>query len=281
MPASPVSDLDLATAIADLPPVSVVLQRLITVLNDPNSDLDDISRLVKAETALAAQVLRLANSAYYAAPTPVGSINEAVQRLGSAEVFRLVSALGSRQLFQQSLVAYGISGEELWEHTLAVAVAAETLAFYSRVDRSTVYVAGILHPVGMLALDRIASRRQPPARRGVVPVLDWEQITFGNDNAAIAARVLRAWRFPENLAGIVAGRYRTEAAGDERAAASVLHLASCIAEKLDAGIEAEKGLFPSLPDRIAAAGLPWEEFSETVIEARENLDRTRALLRLA
>jgi HD-like signal output (HDOD) protein len=135
--------------------------------------------------------------------------------------------------------------------------------------------------VGLLALDRVAGLRQPPPRRGEVPVLDWEQINFGSTNAAVASRVLRSWKFPESLAAIVSGRYSPEAAGDQRSAASVLHLASCIAERLGAGIEAEKGLFPSLPERIAAAGLPWEEFSETIIEAAENLNRTRALLRLA
>ena len=50
---------ELVAALAELPPVSSVLHRLLDVLDDPDSDLDDITRLIRAETALSAQVLRL------------------------------------------------------------------------------------------------------------------------------------------------------------------------------------------------------------------------------
>ena len=277
----PLTEAELAAAIADVPPVSAVLQRTLVVLSDPHSDLDDIARLVRAETVLAAQVLRLANSTFFALSTPVGSIDEAIQRLGFAEVHRIVCALGSRQLFQRSLIQINLDATALWHHTLAVAVSAETIATYTRGDRSRAYLAGILHPVGLVALDRAAQLRKVPPRSADESLPDWENAHFAADNAAIAARVLRHWKFPDTIAAIVSGRYLPGAAGDHVGPASVLHVASILAEKLGAGLDGEKGLFLPAADRIAASGLHWEEFGDAEVDAAQSLQRTRAMLSLA
>lgn len=278
---TPLSETELAAAIAELPPVSSVLQRILTVLRDPHSDLDDIARLVRAETALAAQVVRLANSAHFGLSQPVASVDEAIQQLGFAEINRLVCALGSRQLFLRPLRVYEVSAEALWQHTLAVAVCAEVVAGYTKADRSTAYLAGILHPVGLVALDRVASSRVATPRPLGTPLPDWEYAQFGADNAAVASRVLRTWKFPEAVLAAVAGRYVPGAAADQIAAASVLHVACCLAERLGSGLAPEKGLFPASADRIAAAGLHWDDFSDAELEATQQLERTRALLNLA
>lgn len=278
---TPLAETELTAAIAELPPVSSVLQRTLVVLSDPQSDLDDIARLVRAETVLAAQVLRLANSALFALPTPVASIEEAIQRLGFAEVHRLVCALGSRQLFLRAITHVGFDAATLWEHTLAVAVSAETLARLTRADRSVAYLAGILHPVGIVALDRAAQARHLPPRPAEESLGDWEQRHFATDNAAVAARVLRLWKFPNSLAAVVAGRYLPGAAGEQFASASLLHAASILAEKLGAGLPGENGLFLPSAERLTAAGIRWDDFGDAEIEAAQNLQRTRALLSLA
>jgi len=277
----PVNDAELNAAIADLPAVSAVMQRILAVLADPHSDLTDIGRLIRSETALSAQVVRMANSAFYGLPEPVGSIEEAIQRLGFSEVNRLVGTLSSLQLFQRPFAKIGLTPDGLWQHALAVAVSAETVSGYIRIDRGMAYLAGILHPVGLLALDRIAATRQLSARGADEKLLDWEQRHFGCDNAVVAARVLRAWKFPDTLAATVAGRYVPAASGDQIRAASMLHIASCLAEKLGAGLAPEKGIFLPVADRIAAAGLQLDEFGEAEIEAGQNLQRTRAMLKLA
>jgi HD-like signal output (HDOD) protein len=270
---APVSDDEIAAAVACLPPVSAVMQRILTILGDPDAQLEDIARLVRAETALAAQVLRMANSAYFGLPTPAATIDEAIQRLGIAEINRLVTMLSSRQLFLQPLKAHGISADELWEHTLVVAVCAETLALYAESDRNAAHLAGVLHPVGMLALEHVARSRRTPPRPAHELILPWERACFGTDNAAVAAHVLRQWGFPESLAAVVAGRYEIpDQASAARAGASLLHLASLLAEKMGGALAGERGQFRMSPEKLSAAAIPWDA---------QNLERTRALLRIS
>jgi HD-like signal output (HDOD) protein len=277
----PPTDAETARAVADLPPVSTVLQRILAVLRDAHSDLRDITKLVRAETSIAAQIMRLANSAFYAPPEPISSIDVAIQRLGFAEVSRLVSALASRQLFLRPLNRANLTAEKIWQHTLTVATCAEAIANHSRTDHGVAYLAGILHPVGILALDQVALARNVPARGAEQSLRDWEEAHFGTNNAAVAAVVLRHWKFPESLAATVAGRYFPVEAGANAPAAAVLHLASCVAERLDCGLPSEKSFFPPTQDRIEAAGLHWGDFGDLEIECGQMLQRTRTMLNLA
>ncbi len=277
----PLTDAEIQAGMSGLPAVSTVMRRILGVLADPRSDLSDIARLVRAETSLAAQVVRMANSVFYGLGQPVRSIEEAIQRLGFAEVNRLVLTLNGRQLFQGPLGHVGLSVESVWQNALAVAVCAETVAGYAQLDRGLAYLGGILHPVGLLVLDRVAAARQLPAREPGQTLAEWATAYFGDHHAAVSARVLQAWALPEALVGTVAGRYEPAAAGEQRRSASGLHLASCLAEHLGAGLASEQGRFQVSAATLAAAGLELDEFGEAEIAAGQGLQRTRALLQLA
>jgi HD-like signal output (HDOD) protein len=159
-------------------------------------------------------------------------------------------------------------------------VCAETLALYAETDRNFAHLAGVLHPVGMVALDRIATARKQPPRDAARSIQEWEAATFGIDNAAVAARVLRHWQFPEALSDTVAGRYDPESSGTVVASASLLYLASLLAEKIGEPLPGDRGRFRLQPARLAASGVPWDAFSEAEVEAAQHLERTRALLQV-
>src|SRR5690606_10123130 len=118
-------------------------------------------------------------------------------------------------------------------------------------------------------------------RRAEESIPNWEAKVFQTDNATVAARVLRQWKFPPELADVVAGRYDPTAVPDSaRRGASLLHVASLLAEKIHCGLDGERGCFAFSPDRLAAAGVPWDAMSEAEVEAAQNLERTRALLQI-
>ena len=276
-----VSDQELAAAVDKLPPVGAVMQRLLAVLQDVDSNNEDIAALVRVDTALATQVLRLANSAYFGLVERVATIEEGIQHIGVTQVQRLVTALGGRRLFERPLDHYVISAPLLWHHTLAVAVGSEVVASRIDADDSISYLAGILHAIGIVALDSVAAARGIAPRDPGVPLLDWERETFGIDNAAAAARVLHYWKFPEPLRRAVADRYEAPTAATARNPASVLHLACCLAERSAAGLAPESGLFRLGDEVLAAIDMSDEQFGGLETELRYQVSRTRALLRLA
>src|SRR5580658_2824436 len=95
-----------------LPSAPQILAELSELLEDTNSDIDDIGNLLRRDGVLAAAVLRMSNSVYYGSGG-VGSIEAAVNRVGFGEVHRLVGCAATGVLADRALTFYGIEAQPL------------------------------------------------------------------------------------------------------------------------------------------------------------------------
>ena len=73
-----------------LPAAPRIMAELCELLQDINTDLDQIALVIRGDPALAARVIRISNSVVYGGDWAVASIDEAVNRVGFEEVLRLV-----------------------------------------------------------------------------------------------------------------------------------------------------------------------------------------------
>lgn len=266
----------LSRAIDELPPVAPVIRRLLAVLDDPNSDLEDISKLIRADTALTANVLRLANSPLYAHSGHVSSIEDAVQQTGVLEVARVVTTLSAQQLFLNAMDNYKLSQGFLWKHTLAVAVAAEEMAERFLANAQAAYVSGLLHTVGMVTFEIAAKNQNLPVRKHTVPILDWEKATFGMENAELGGLVMKKWNLPAEIVHAVSTRHVPPTPKTINQLGGILYLASAMAVRATAGIPAESGLFPVSDDLLNSLRLTRDEFHELAHVANQKLSRLQA-----
>ena len=62
-----------------------VLSQAMRLLANPDSDLDDITKLIRSDAALTGDILRGANSAFYALGEKVPSLERAIQKIGFGE----------------------------------------------------------------------------------------------------------------------------------------------------------------------------------------------------
>ncbi len=276
----PVTDQELAAVVDQLPPVSSVMQRLLSVLRDPLSEVADISKLVRVDTALAAQILRLANSPFYGLTEQVASVDQAIQHVGVNEITRLISTISARQLFQKALTRYKIAPHLMWTHTLAVAVGGEVMAERLFGDVEIAYLTGMLHGIGFVALDGVATTRNLGPRRPDVPLLEWERDHFGSDNAAIAGRVLHHWNFPALIVEAVTARYQAPDNETIAQPAGLLYTASYFAERVPAGLPPEAGLFTAPTKALESGLVRAAEMRELEFAIRDKLSRLRSMLNL-
>ena len=98
---------------------------------------------------LAAQVLKLCNSAAMATREPCKTISQAVSRLGSKNLRNTLMEISARRLFESHDPKMAATVKALWEHSRAVAQLAQRVAVVSgAADPDTAYLAGLLHDVG-------------------------------------------------------------------------------------------------------------------------------------
>jgi HD-like signal output (HDOD) protein len=126
-----------------LPPAPVFLTRLMVLLNQPDTDTTKVVDLITYDPALTTNVVRRCNSAYYGFASPVDNVQEAVTRLGFWEIYRIVVMCSTSRMLSPAQKGYGMEANELWDHSIATALAAEQVAKDLHEDEATAFTAGL------------------------------------------------------------------------------------------------------------------------------------------
>ena len=150
-------DLKLITNnIVDLPTLPQVVTTLINAINDPYSDATIINNIVIHDPALAAKILKLVNSSFYALSNPVNSIQQAVVILGFKTIRSLAISASVFNLFTGSDFSY----EGFWKQSLASGLMLEALARQSPViEKDSAFITGLLHQIGKIILEQYATEQ--------------------------------------------------------------------------------------------------------------------------
>lgn len=188
-----VRDLD------SLPAQQAVAVRVLHVSGDPRSSANDLAAAVMADPAITAQVIRLANSAYYGLSGRVGSLPFAVTVIGFLSIRSVVAAFAAGALGGEVPVPEGF-----WERAAMSASASSLIARRVGAPQADAFSMGLLHELG----DFLLHRASPAAHTEVHAATEhwdcrrrsrFERALFGLDHGQALARCLEAWRFPEDF----------------------------------------------------------------------------------
>lgn len=184
-----------------LPPLPEVATRLMQLLqNEQTVDLATASALIANDPAIAASILRLANSASFGGLRAVEEIEQAVARLGLRQVSSLVAAIAHKGNFQGEPPVKQRLLHVLWDHAVAAGMIARRLAAQTGDDRAEAFLAGLLHDVGkLLVLESVEYLEQSsgePVTKVVVDEL------MGMLHTRLGHDVLVSWKLPQSIARV-------------------------------------------------------------------------------
>lgn len=193
---------ELAAGDVQLPSFPDIAARVQQVLEDPRATPTQIAKVLGADAALAARVLRIANSSVFnPSGRPVTDLPHAVSRLG----FQLVRCAAMSFALRQMKIVDADSElrpqlQELWRKGALVAsigyvVARETHA----TNPDEALVTGLLHNVGRLYL----LLRARTLSSAVIETGMWEQVSH-DWHPRIGSTILEHWKFPERVVRAVA-----------------------------------------------------------------------------
>jgi diguanylate cyclase (GGDEF)-like protein len=201
----------------DFPSPSKVATDVISMARDPNIQISKVADSIGKDPALAAKVLRIANSAFYAQRRASSNIKQALVIIGLnaaltlALSFSLVSSL-------RGLKPNGIDYRRFWRRTLISATASRAFGETLKVGQEEeLFLAGLLQDVAVLAIDRCARDfyvKLPPDFSHAA-LIEFEKQQLGKDHAAIGGALLKSWNLPERLYEAVAQSHKPEAAAGD------------------------------------------------------------------
>jgi putative nucleotidyltransferase with HDIG domain len=203
---------ELVATVKNLPPVSQAALRLVGLLDQPTVSNDDVVSVLKYDNVLTAKLLRACNSPYFGLEEPVRSVDQAVLILGHQQILHIVLTLAFGGAMMTPLPGYAVEANELWQHSLTTAMAAEVIANeYPEMnfDSQVAFTAGLLHDIGKLVLGQTLTPDSQHAirnlvARGQVSRTDAERQVLGTDHAEVGASLLQSWRLPEDIVEAVA-----------------------------------------------------------------------------
>ena len=196
-------------AMEALPVLDGTVQRMLALLDDPDSSTRAAVAVIEQDPDFAAQLLRLANSAYYARRSSWRTVRQAFAAIGRAAARRLCLECATYRFLERAPGNGSASRGQLHVHAVLVATLAAEVARRSGVPVETAHLAGLLHDVGKLVLplafgdERLDELAHAHPAGGVARAMaEWEQ--FGIDHAHAGALYAQSCGADEELCAAIA-----------------------------------------------------------------------------
>ncbi|HRE04538.1 MAG TPA: HDOD domain-containing protein [Opitutaceae bacterium] len=246
-----------------LPAAPRILARLNRMLLDMSTGLAEIGTLLRQDSALASRIIRVANSPAFRG-AGVGSIEQALQRVGFSEVYRLSGIAAISQLAESQLRCYGYDVRLVSENALLTALACESLAKRSGSEPRSAYTVGLLRSLGKLVLERAAESTPGPDFHddGGIPVGVWEEQRFGITSAAVGGIVMSHWGFPEAIVAGIRGQYFDRDDAVVHPLACIVNLGGYVAHEHGRGLPGETAAWTPTPLKLASVRIDQRDLQE-------------------
>jgi HD-like signal output (HDOD) protein len=261
---------------AKLPSLPDIVVKIRDAVRDPRSNSSTVARIIQADPALTAYLLKVANSPFYLTLSPAKDIKMAVSRMGLHSTRNLLTSYVFRSLYKTDSIVLKRRLNELRRQSIRIAAISYVLArSCPGFSPDRVMLAGLLQDIGALAV--------------LIELENRPQIA-GNEtrtNAAISALsaivgvlVLQQWKFDEKIIEVIRSREKwmrdQQPKADMADIVMIARLHSFIGTPLMAKL-------PQINEIPAFSKLPLGELTpgqslKLVVEARQEVAQLEQLL---
>jgi HD-like signal output (HDOD) protein len=204
--------LEVAAGDVRLPSLPDIAVRVQQVLEDPRAARTRVAQVIGADAALAARIVRLANSAFLNPSTQqIFDLQQAVTRLGTQLVRCTAMAFSLQQMeFGKGDAKLRPHTRQLWRIGALVASIAYVLARETRAAKpDEALMTGLMHNIGDLYITVGTPRRAICDGESKA----WEQLVQ-EWHPRIAGSILKHWKFPQAIIAAVVNQNTENREGD-------------------------------------------------------------------
>lgn len=248
---------DIVAWVSDLPPMPQVANKALRLVENPSCTAPELSKVLSMDAALAARVLKIANSAMFARQREITTLNQAIMLIGLKALKGVIVAATLRQMSKNQ----GDAERRVWENSMFSAMLASKIARLMKTPwHEEVFLLALLRTIGQIVLlsqdatsneykkvfERIKSHNDEYVAA--------EQSVYGFGHPLIGALVSKKWNFPTETCQVIL-HYKdpfdsSGPEGDVDRQIAVVQLADSLTHK--AGIGSPEG-YPNQDANIISA----------------------------
>ena len=184
-----------------LPTLPEVALKIREAVNDPDASSESLAVIIAQDTALAARIIKVANSPLMRGAVVVDNLQLAITRMGIAFVRNLATGLAMEQIFQATHDSVDQRLRASWQHALEVASICHVLASsFTNLKPDQAMLAGLVHEIGVLPILTLAEENPE--------ILEREEILdkiIRRLQGKVGRAILKAWDFPDELKEVPLG----------------------------------------------------------------------------
>ena len=253
-----------------LPPLDPVALELQELFESPAPGIGEVLAVVERDPAVAAAMLRLANSIRFQGGKAAATLKAACIRLGNRRVLTIAQEVMVKELFAGD-GEFGEVATAMWENVLVTSQGARLLAErLDGLDPDEVHLAALFHNMGELVLLRVL--------RGLTvgrEVSGDDLALFAHEvekrHQEVGALLLKTWGISQGFVRLAGCHHKKPLAPEThevKVLRRVVHLSWQMA--LRAGFDYLPGQDePEPEDEVEALGLEWDEVEELFSRAGE------------
>lgn len=222
-----------------LPQFPESIKKIQKKITDEKTSLSNIALLIRKDLSITANLLKLANSAFYMVPKKVNTVEKALKIVGFKGLRGLLLSLGIQKVFKEK---YG-EMRAIWKHSHRVAFYAAKMAidYNKKSIIDDVYTAGLLHDIGKVVIEFLHPAFLENIKtfcfKNNISEKAFEEFSIGVHHSEIGALVAEKWNFPNQLIATI--RYHhdpTRGSAVYRDVIELIYLANSICDVTSAGL---------------------------------------------
>lgn len=186
-----------------LPVFSDVAIKVRRMVSAEDYNAQDVEKVIHSDQTLASEVLRVANSPFYAGLAKVTTVRDATVRLGAKQLADLVMLASERNRYTakdkniQNLMGM------LWRHSVGVALASQWLAkklgYTDKLNEA--FLGGLMHDIGKLAALKVIDLLMDKEGAHLADDLVLDVIDSAHTSQGYI--LAQKWRLPESYCRVV------------------------------------------------------------------------------
>ncbi len=277
------------TQIESMPALPTVAFRVMNVTADPKSTANDLMKIISPDVSLTTKILKIANSPFYGLAKEISSLQHAVTVLGFKEIKNLVISTVAFESFKSLKQSDNFNINKFWKHSFCCGIAAKIIATELKCSGNELFVAGLIHDIGKLAMYIAFPAEFEKYTELITPlkikytVFEVENDIFGMPHDEAGMKLLEKWLFPENLISAVGFHHHPEKADNNSISPVIIHIADILAHIYEMSIdeEADEGdnidveiFYDDIVNLVRSRGIEWNvsdlrRFKTTLAESMD------------
>jgi putative nucleotidyltransferase with HDIG domain len=202
-------------SIDTIPAFPATGNKVAQLLNKTDYSVLQVANVIKYDPAITANILKMANSAYFGSQHKISTINDAVMYLGQKNLLRAIQTAGISKYYKKGTSGYFDKATDLWEHSVAVALMSQILSKkITGEENTTLYTASLLHDVGKIILGEFVRDELKKITMLVseqhMSFLEAEENVLGINHADLGGKIAEHWNFPIEIRDAISFHHRPD-----------------------------------------------------------------------